>query len=63
MQLWECWRCAHTACMYLHVMIVQAMEMLWRIQHKTESMQAHSITLCYYDFCDYCLGLLHACTW
>jgi hypothetical protein len=27
-----------------------------------EGMQAHSITLCCYDFCDYCLGLLHACT-
>jgi hypothetical protein len=26
-----------------------------------KGMQAHSITLCC-DFCDYCLGLLHACT-
>jgi hypothetical protein len=26
-----------------------------------EGMQAHSIILCY-NFCNYCLGLLHACT-
>ncbi len=28
---------------------------------KIEGMQAHSIILCCCDFCDYCLGLLHAC--
>jgi len=28
-----------------------------------KGMQAHSITLCCCDLYDYCLGLLHACTW
>jgi hypothetical protein len=26
-----------------------------------EGMKAHFIILCCCDFCDYCLGLLHAC--
>jgi ribosomal protein S27AE len=28
MQLWECWKCGHTARTYLHVMVGQTMEML-----------------------------------